>query len=222
MAKQELKNIAYDYLLSSIMSYELAPGQVIVEQELSNLLGISRTPVREALKQLELEGLVHHIPSRGTFVKDITVQDVEEIFQLRELLEVAALKMAIIDITDDELSQIRIRLEQLDDARINERATKEEFYGSDRELHRLIMKYSRNSRMINFHKTIESQLERLRRISSMTPMRLAKSKQEHLALLNALCSRDLKSATFLLTTHLHNVKESTLNVCKSVRLELNI
>ena len=77
MAKNALKNVAYEYLLNAIMSYELKPGQVIVEQEVSDQLGISRTPIREAFKQLESEGLVHHFPSRGTFVTNLTVQDVE-------------------------------------------------------------------------------------------------------------------------------------------------
>ena len=218
MSKDALKNVAYDYLQNAIMSYQLVPGQVIVEQEVSDLLGISRTPVREALKLLEAEGLVWHIPSRGTFVKDITMQDVEEIFQLREMFELAALKVAINEITDEELDNIEKRLRILDDNRITEQEAKEEFYGSDRQLHQLIMKHSRNSRMIGFHKTLEVQLERLRRISSMTPMRLAKSRQEHLDILYALRSRDLMEATKQLTKHLRNVKESTLNVCQSLSI----
>lgn len=106
MGKRGLKNVAYDYLLDAIMSYELKPGQAIVEQDISDRLNISRTPIREAFKQLESEGLVRHLPSRGTFVTNLTVQDVEEIFQLRELFEITALKSAINCITDDELDYI--------------------------------------------------------------------------------------------------------------------
>ena len=209
MAKNALKNVAYEYLLNAIMSYELKPGQVIVEQEVSDQLGISRTPIREAFKQLESEGLVHHFPSRGTFVTNLTVQDVEEIFQL------TALKSAIHRITEEELRYIEGRLRYLDDKKSEEPSTKEEFYGSDRELHELIMKYSGNSRMVKFHRTLEAQLERLRRISSMTPMRLSKSRQEHLDILNALSDRDLDAATDALRLHLRNIKSSTLAVCRS-------
>lgn len=215
MAKNALKNVAYEYLLNAIMSYELKPGQVIVEQDVSDQLGISRTPIREAFKQLESEGLVHHFPSRGTFVTNLTVQDVEEIFQLREMFELTALKSAIHRITEEELRYIEGRLRYLDDKKSEEPSTKEEFYGSDRELHELIMKYSGNSRMVKFHRTLEAQLERLRRISSMTPMRLSKSRQEHLDILNALSDRDLDAATDALRLHLRNIKSSTLAVCRS-------
>ena len=82
MGKRGLKNVAYDYLLDAITSYEMKPGQAIVEQDVSDKLGISRTPIREALKQLESEGLVRHFPSRGTFVTNLTVQDVESLAYL--------------------------------------------------------------------------------------------------------------------------------------------
>lgn len=219
MAKNALKNVAYEYLLNAIMSYEIKPGEVIVEQEISDQLGISRTPIREAFKQLESEGLVHHFPSRGTFVTNLTVQDVEEIFQLRELFELTALKSAIDRITKEELEYVEGRLRYLDDMKSEEPSTKEEYYGSDRELHELIMKYSGNSRMIKFHRTLEAQLERLRRISSLTPMRLTKSRQEHLAILSALNARDLAASTEALRLHLRNIKESTLAVCRSRSLE---
>ena len=216
MGKRGLKNVAYDYLLDAITSYELKPGQAIVEQDISDKLGISRTPIRDALKQLESEGLVRHFPSRGTFVTNITVQDVDEIFQLRELFEITALKNAIHSITEEELDYIEERLRYLDDKRSEENPTKETFYNSDRELHALIMKYSGNSRMIKFHKTLEVQLEQLRRISAMTPMRLVKSRQEHLDIIYALRTRDLAHATRALLIHLQNIKASTLNVCRNM------
>ena len=216
MGKRGLKNVAYDYLLDAIMSHELKPGQAIVEQDISDRLNISRTPIREAFKQLESEGLVRHLPSRGTFVTNLTVQDVEEIFQLRELFEITALKSAINCITDDELDYIEDRVRYLDDKKSEEPPTQEAFYRSDRDLHMMIMKYSGNSRMIKFHKTLEAQLEQLRRISAMTPKRLVKSRQEHLDIIYALRTRDLVSATRHLSIHLQNIKESTLNVCRNM------
>lgn len=216
MGRRGLKNVAYDCLLDAISTCELKPGQAIVEQEISDRLNISRTPIREALKQLESEGVVRHFPSRGTFVSKLTVQDVDEIFQLRELFEMTALKNAINCISEDELDHIEELLRDLDDRRSEDPHTKEVFYRSDRDLHLMIMKYSGNSRMIKFHTTLEVQLEQLRRISSMTPMRLVKSRQEHLDIIYALRTRDLPSASKYLSIHLQNVKESTLNVCRTM------
>jgi len=222
MGKRGLKNVAYDYLLNAIMTCDLKPGQAIVEQEISDRLNISRTPIREAFKQLESEGLVRHFPSKGTFVANMTVQDVDEIFQLREMFELTALKSAITAITDSELDYVEERLRYLDDKKIEDPYVKEAFYCSDRELHSLIMKYSGNYRMIRFHKTLEVQLEQLRRISSMTPMRLSKSRQEHLDLLYTLRTRDLIQASKILSVHLQNIKESTVNVCRTMAAQTGL
>lgn len=216
LVSKGLKNIAYDYLYEEIISYRLMPGQAIGEQAVSDLLGISRTPVREALKKLESEELVYQVTSRGTFVKDITAQDVNEIFELRMLLEKTALNSAIIKISNAELDDIEKSLSLLTDA-----SSKEEFYKSDRNLHKVIMKYSDNVRMINIHAKMDSELERLRRVSSMKPDRLAKSRIEHMNLLNAIRARDLNLALFALTDHLNNVKINTLIVCQAMRLDCN-
>ena len=214
--KQSLTAKVYNHIRDGILDGTYPIGGYLVETRLAEELAVSRTPVREALKQLESEGLVRHFPSRGTFVTNLTVQDVDEIFQLRELFEITSLKNAVHEITEAELDYIEERLRYLDDKRSEEPPTKETFYNSDRELHALIMKYSGNSRMIKFHKTLEVQLEQLRRISAMTPMRLVKSRQEHLDIIYALRSRDLANATRALLLHLQNIKASTLNVCRNM------
>jgi len=204
---ETLSKIAYNYLYENIMSYNLPPGSAIVEKEISDALKISRTPIREALKKLAGEGLVHYIPGRGTFVQDLSAQDIEEILELRELFEGTALKNAINDITDEEIDEIASLISSLD-----ENSNHEEFYYCDRMLHNLIVKYSRNKRMVGFLNTINSQLERLRRISAMNPRRLEKSKQEHVELLQAIKERDLEKASHSLNTHLKNIKKSIMEV----------
>lgn len=200
---------AYEYLYNAIVTNKLPPGVAIAEQEISNVLGISRTPVREALKQLEAEGLVRHIPLRGTFVEEITTQDLEEIFALRETLEVLALKTAINDITDEELYEIEILLRSLEYDSSNEK-----FYDSDRRLHDLIVKHGGNRRLAQILNNLNSQMERLRHIAAMKPHRLQQSKQEHLEIVAALKMRDLEEAERLLRQHIRNVKESTIEVCR--------
>nr|WP_325235386.1 GntR family transcriptional regulator [uncultured Oscillibacter sp.] len=216
MGKRGLKNVAYDYLLEAITTYKLKPGDAIVEQDLSDKLGISRTPIREALKKLESEGLLHHFPSRGTFVASLSIQDVEEIFQLRELFELTALRNAIVQITDEELDRLEEQINALDERDATKPYVQNSFYRSDLELHMLIMKYSGNSRMVRFYKTLDVQFEQLRRISSTTPQRLSKSKQEHLDIIYALRTRDLVDTTRALSLHLQNIKENTKNVCRTL------
>lgn len=212
MVKESLKNIAYDYLYNSIVSHELIPGQAIVEQEISDRLNISRTPVREALNQLTAEGLVRSIKGRGTFVEEISEHDVEEIFELRIIFEEIALKAAINEFTDKEIIELQQMFESLkcDDP-------PEEFYKCDRKLHEMIKDHGHNRRMIYFLNTINSQLERLRRISSMEPNRLEKSRREHLELIYAIKERNVDEAVEQLRLHLMNVKKSTLSICRQMR-----
>lgn len=212
MVKDSYRKVAYDYLYNAIITYKLAPGSAIVEQDISDALGISRTPVREALKLLESEGLVWHAPLRGTFVTEITTQDVEEIFMLREALEVLALQVAIHNITDEELAAVEERL-----CALEANSSPELFYESDRQLHELIVRHGRNRRLALFLNTINSQIERLRQMSARRPGRLQKSMNEHLQILSTLKERDAKKAEKMLRQHINNIKESTLEVCKSIR-----
>lgn len=205
------KQIAYEYLHNAIVSYKLPPGSSIVENDISNYLNISRTPVREALKQLESEGLVRHIPGRGAFVSEITTQDVEEIFSLREALEVLALHVALNVISNDEIRELEELLHScLPDCK------PERFFESDRRLHDLIVRHGGNRRLHWFLNTINSQIERIRCISAMRPNRLEKSKLEHLAILEAIKERNLSQAEKQLRLHIRNVKASTLEVCRTM------
>jgi DNA-binding GntR family transcriptional regulator len=210
--KKPLRVMVYDYLYDAIISNKLGPGSVIVEQEISDSLGISRTPVREALKQLTAEGLVRQIDSVGTFVEDINSHDIEEMFELREIFEEVSLKSGIDEISGEELSDLERQFESLGPS-----SAPEDYYSCDRALHDLILKHGWNKRMALFLNTINSQLERLRRISAMTPNRLSKSTNEHLGILYAIKERDIDKAVALLHEHLENVKLSTLDVCKRSR-----
>lgn len=213
MARNPLRNVAYKYLYDNIISNKLSPGQVIVEQEISNKLGISRTPIREALKQLTAEKLVRHIPARGTFVEDITVLDVQELFEIREMFEEAALKTAINKIPEEEIDVLIQEVNSLN----NDISQPEEFYKRDRKIHNMILKNGHNKRMIELMDSINVQLERVRRISAMTAKRLEKSKQEHLEVLYAIKERDIEKAVNILHSHLENVKRSTMDVCERAR-----
>ncbi|HYE81633.1 MAG TPA: GntR family transcriptional regulator [Clostridia bacterium] len=212
--KDNCKQKAYDYLYDAIITNVIQPGQPIIEQEISSTLGTSRTPVREALKQLESEGLVRHIPGRGTFVSEVTTQDVEEIFTLRSMLEILALQSAWKKISDKELEEASQHLVSLDS-----NCSADEFYKSDRMIHDLIVRNGGNRRLDSFLKNINAQIERIRIISSLTPQRLGKSKEEHLEIISALKERNLEKTEELLRAHINNVKESAIEVCRNMRFD---
>lgn len=206
--KNTRKNIAYNYLREAILTWKIPPGSPIIEQEISNQLGISRTPVREALKLLEAEGLLKGIPQRGTFVSELSTQDVEEIFTLRETLEVQALQVAIHNILSEDL----YRLEVLCNSLLIE-STPEKFIETDRYLHGLIVKNGENERLAKFLDSLYLQVER---ISVLRPNRFQTSTQEHLRIIKAIKSRDLMNAKDELCQHIRNVKQGALEVCRNI------
>lgn len=208
-------NIAYDYLSNAIITHDLEPGQAIIEQNISDLLGISRTPIREALAMLEVEGLVYRIQSKGSFVKEITEQDIEEVFELRIMFELTAIRKAATQISDEELLEIASLLEKADNSSDNEA-----YYDSDRILHNTLMKYSQNSLMQKFYSMIEGQFERFRRVSARSPRRLDSSRAEHIEILEALKKRDAVEAERKLFNHLTNVKMSAIRACQNRRFRI--
>lgn len=214
MSNNTRTKIAYDYLYNGIVSNKILPGSPLIEQEISNILGISRTPVREALKQLEAQGLIRYIPQRGAFVEELGIQDVDEIFALREGLEILALKVSIDLIPDEEISKLERVFKELDYS-----SKYEDFYNSDRNLHNLIVKYGQNRRLDAFLNSLNSQIEVLRRVSSRTPKRLETSKQEHMKILMALKERNKEEAIKALKEHMENVKRSVIKAYQTQRMK---
>jgi DNA-binding GntR family transcriptional regulator len=162
-------------------------------------------------KLLEAEGLVKVIPERGTFVTDLSTQDVEEIFALRESLEVMALKVAIGNIPSDQLTTLELYLSSL-----TPDSPPEQFFESDRMLHDIIVNHGGNERLANFLDSLNVQVERIRRISAARPNRLDLSMREHLGILRAIRARDWNAAESELRQHIRNVKQSALDVCRNL------
>src|SRR5437867_2450638 len=125
---------AYRHLKTEIMSAELPPGATVNEQAVAEALGISRTPVREAIRKLEQEGLVRRYPNRGALVTQLSMKDVLEIWQIRELLEPAACRLAASHVDAAALADIEEVIRGLQQAGIHDYET---HHRSDLVLHRL-------------------------------------------------------------------------------------
>lgn len=198
----------YDYLFDGIVSNRLLPGSAISELEISKQLQTSRSPVREAMMVLESEGMVRRYPGRGCFVTEITVQDINEIFSLRILLETEALRRSFDLIAPQELESLEQELTAL-----TPEDSEDTYYETDRHLHEMIVNNCGNVRLMLILRTLNGQIEQFRRVASRQPQRLRASRQEHLDIVAALRERDLERACQLLAEHIGNVKAATLNVC---------
>ena len=208
------KKKVYEYLREAILSNQFLPGTPIIETEISLTLKTSRTPVREALKSLEADGLVACYPLKGTFVSEITPYDVEEIFNLRIMLETSALQLAYDKISDDELNKVEDMF-----LKLNAMSSKADYALADKSLHALIVDKAGNYRLKQFLNILNVQIERFRRIAAIEPMRLTNSRAEHLEVLTMLRRKDLAASQESLKKHLNNVKASTLETARMMLME---
>lgn len=196
---------AYDYIYKGILSGKFPLSSPISEVEIGEALALSRSPVREALKRMEAEGLVCHYAGRGTFVTDITQRDLEEIFELRILFELHSLRTAC-SYFDDEILD---RLEQ-GFLRLNDNSDPQEYYDVNHLLHTSIIAYGGNGRVQKFYNMLSAQIAIVNRISSRDPDHFQNSKKKHLNILYAIKRQDLERAEQYLSEHLQEVRERTI------------
>jgi GntR family transcriptional regulator, rspAB operon transcriptional repressor len=201
-----------EQIAAAIAEGEFPPGTQLVEAMLAARFGVSRSPVRGALRALEGDGLVVRYPHRGNFVAALLPEDIEEIFYLREALELAAVRLAYDRIPEEELAAV----EEVLDSLSPQGSPREEFVSSDNILHDMIARNSGNSRLRDALKQLSAQIEITRRTSISQKGRLAANLAEHREIITALRLRDLPLIEARLRVHLKAGKASTLEACQTM------
>lgn len=204
------KSQAYEYLKHAITVDEIPPGSPLVELELSESLQMSRTPIREAMRQLETEGLVTTYPARGSFVTVLTPDDVQEIYELRLALELWALERSIARITDEELDALQAAFEEG-----YRTGAWETLHNADRGLHDLITEKAWSRRLLMLLSLLNTQAERIRYQSARSLGRDDLSYREHLHIIQCIRERDLEKSRAALRTHLRSVANSAMDAAKA-------
>lgn len=204
-APVSLKDQAYLAIKAAILSLTLKPGQALVESELAEQLGISKTPVRTALHELEREGLVTKILYKGTYVSEITLRDIKEIFQLRAVLEGLGARLATPNFDEPELAQARQLLRSMEQAL--KAGDKELASQHGAQFHELILQKADNQRLHLIVHNLDDQVQRFRLLSDRISGRLEKSVKEHNRILDAIEEGDPDLAEQRIREHLHSVIE---------------
>lgn len=204
-----LHSRVYNRIRNDILNGVYEPGESLVELKLSEELGVSRTPVREALRQLELEGLVQSVPNKGATVRGVTEQDIQDIYTIRMLIEGLAARWAAEKITPEELEELK---EAVD---LEEFYTTKSNYGNllrfDTRFHDIIFEASKSKPLMYTLSTFHRYVQKARRVSMSSPERAAEVLQEHKAILQAIIDRDADRAEKLMTEHVRN---ASLNLLK--------
>ena len=200
-----LKNQAYEGIKERIINLTLRPNEQLVEQRLAQQLGISKSPIREAIQRLEREGLVYSLPFRGGFVAAVSEQDIREIFQLREALERFCIKNACLIFSGDDLKRIEKIISKADKA-LHQGEIKGA-YLIDIQLHDFLIKSSKNEKIIQTYVNLRDHLNRYWNIASLISGRVAKSHQEHILIIEAIAQKDEVQAEKRISEHLRSVLE---------------
>ncbi len=193
------KSEVYAITKKAIIAGELTPGSIINENDLASQFGVSRTPVREALLMLGLEGLVESLPRAGYRITQITIRDVQEAFHLREILEVDAIRLAAARITERDLAILEEKKQGIP-PEINP--------GYNRDFHLTIARASGNMRLARL---VEQLLDEMERMIIYDPQIAGPAvPDEHEAIIEGLRHRDPQAAQEAMRHHICAVKERVL------------
>jgi GntR family transcriptional regulator, rspAB operon transcriptional repressor len=205
-----LRESVYHHLKDRLVHNILRPGEVITVDRMAAQLGVSRTPVREALLLLEGDNLVRATPNHGFIVTEIHPSDVEHVYEVRDLIETHAACSAATSIPDDELERLRDLF-----SRASDRIDQEDFTlceQCDLELHRIILQYSHNPILIEIASSLVERSLRIRYLADVTPHLNAQTIWlEHKEILQALLARDASKAREKMQAHLAKARERTLH-----------
>jgi DNA-binding GntR family transcriptional regulator len=199
---------AYNGIRRMLYNKELVPGQKIAYRDLAEQLQMSPTPIIQALKWLEIQGLVRHAPNRGYYIEPFSLKELEEIYELRELLELALLPAAVEQL-DDEGEQ------KLKDALTAHQSAEREFYLKERlfknmEFHLTLAALAKKETPLNILRTIFDLLF-LKYGGNYLPIAsLTSVDQEHQEIFDCVVARDLNGAQTILARHISNVKKQVL------------
>ncbi len=197
-----LRNRVFNHIQNDILNEVYKTGDSLTESKLCKELGVSRTPVREAIRQLELEGLVQSIPNRGVFVKGISAKDIEDIYTIRMMIEGLAARWAAENINQQELKELKENVE-LEEFYTMKNDT-EQLLKLDTKFHGIIFKASKSKTLMHVLGIFHHNVQRARNASFSAPRRAKKVLEEHKAIFQAIFDRDADKAEKLTTEHVKN------------------
>lgn len=200
-----IREIVLERLRKAIMSGKFEPGARLVEISIAEGMGVSRTPVREAFRQLEIEGLAENIPRKGTIVKGISKTDILEIYEIREVLEGLAFRLACSNISESQIIELKNKLSKMEKCLENDDIKK--YWKLHGEFHESILCCSNNQRLIDQMRQIYEYLSKLRNFTVVMNKRRIIAMQEHKALIEAFENRDDILAEQIGREHTLNAKK---------------
>lgn len=201
---------AYERLCAEIRSGKLPPGARLTETEIAARLAISRTPVREAIRRLEADGLVDHQPRTGAVVRRLDYPEIMELYEMRSVLEGTAARLAARAASPVELDELQAINAEMAAAGDDGAA----LVRLNRQFHRRVLDAARNRYLLKSMASVETPLLILGPSSMETPERARQALHEHTVLIQALLARDGTAAEAAMRTHMENAQLTRLRMLR--------
>lgn len=208
IVRKSLHEELVDHLHAMILGGDLAPGEKVPERALCEQFGVSRTPLREALKIVATDGLVRLEQNRGAWVTEVTVQEIEEVFPVLAALEALAGELACHNITAKELSAIRAVHDRM--GLCFRKRDLDGYFRLNQEIHRAIVHAARNPTLATTWQSLSVRVQRARYLANMSDDRWSAAMAEHDSILQLLETRDAQRLGRLLSEHLLAKRDAVL------------
>jgi DNA-binding GntR family transcriptional regulator len=212
---RSLAEIISRQLEGMILSGNIQPGERINESKLSGLLGVSRAPIREALRLLASSGILEVRANRGMFVRDLQIDEVEGLYDIRAALDVLAGERAAERINDEHLRTLYRWIEEM--ATYVETDDTDGYYRANIAFHAAIVEITGNANLLSIYEGVCKQMSLFRRISLSLPGQLRLSLQRHKKIVEAIRSKDSAKAASVMKNHTLGAKKALLRSIKAKR-----
>ena len=209
-----LRDVVFNTLRQAILTGDLKPGERLMEIHLANKLGVSRTPIREAIRKLELEGLVTMIPRRGAEVAQITEKSMNDVLEVRRAMDALSIELACERITNEEIECLKIACEKFEEAVITKDVKM--IAQADVALHDIIVKATGNQRLVQLVFNLSEQMYRYRFEYIKDASQHERLIEEHRIIYDSIVKKDKITASEAAKMHIDNQEKA---IIQQIRLE---
>ena len=212
-----LRDVVFNTLRKAILRGELKPGERLMEIQLANKLGVSRTPIREAIRKLELEGLVLMIPRKGAEVAQITEKNMQDVLEVRKALEELSVQLACERITPEQVEEMKMAAEDFRKVLKSGDVTK--IAEADVKFHDIIFAATNNQRLITLLNNLREQMYRFRVEYLKQKECYPQLREEHDKLIALISGGEVEEACELMGCHIDNQASTVSDVIRRDQVE---
>lgn len=212
-----LRDVVFETLRDAILKGDIKPGERLMEMKLANKLGVSRTPIREAIRMLELEGLAVTVPRKGAEVARMTEKDMEDVLQIRESLEILAGSLSCDKATEEQLIQIEAEAGAFEEAALHQNL--DEVVAADVRFHDAIYQATDNPKLQSMLSNLRKQVYRYR-VEYLKDVEIyPRLIKEHRQIIEGLKNRDKEAVQRIIVRHMDNQATAVKNIIREQNVE---